>query len=116
MIALAIACMITIIIFGVIFIFASALGEDITITLFGLMISSFCVIGLLGLTELMGSNNSQYIPAEPLARNQTQTVFTTDKGTYLADGLYPDGTYLLTVDGENVLAVWQNAMIGDVGQ
>lgn len=103
MIALAVACMIAIIILGVIFIFASALGEDITITFLGLMISSFGVIGLLGLTESMGS----YIPAEPLAHNQTQTVFTTDKGTYIADGLYPDGTYLLTVDGEDVLAVWQ---------
>ncbi len=115
MIALAVACMITIIILGVIFIFASVLGEDVTITLFGLMISSFGVIGLLGLTELMDSNNSQYIPAEPLARNQTQTVFTTDEGTYLVDGLYPDGTYLLTVDGNKVFAVWQNTMIGDVG-
>lgn len=115
MIALAIACMITIIILGVIFIFASALGEDITITFFGLMISSFGIIGLLGLTELMDSNNSQYIPAEPLAHNQTQTVFTTNKGTYIADGLYPDGEYLLTVDDNEVLVVWQNIMIGDVG-
>ena len=55
-----------------------------------------------------------HIPAEPLARNQTQTVFTTDKGTYIANGLYPDGTYLLTVDGKDVLVVWQ-AVDGEVG-
>lgn len=46
-------------------------------------------------------------PAETLAHNQTQTVFTTDRGTYTVDGLYPDGTYLLNVDGKDVLAVWQ---------
>lgn len=48
-----------------------------------------------------------HIPAEPLAHNQTQTVFATDEGTYIADGLYPDGTYMLTVDGDDVLVVWQ---------
>lgn len=60
--------------------------------------------------------DTQYLPAEPLAYNQTQTqtVFTTDKGTYIANGLYPDGTYLLTVDGKDVLVVWQ-AVDGEVG-
>ena len=58
--------------------------------------------------------DTKYIPAEPLAHNQTQTVFTTDEGTYLADGLYPDGTYLLTVDGKDVLVVWQ-AIDGEAG-
>ena len=54
-----------------------------------------------------GYGSTVYIPAETLAHNQTQTVFTTDEDTYLADGLYPDGTYLLTVDGKDVLVVWQ---------
>lgn len=58
--------------------------------------------------------DTEYIPAELLAHNQTQTVFTTGEGTYLADGLYPDGTYLLTVDGKDVLVVWQ-AVDGEVG-
>lgn len=67
-------------------------------------------LGFLTLFSFMdGYDSSAYIPAEPLAHNQTQTVFTTDKGTYLADGLYPDGTYLLTVEGKNVLVVWQTA-------
>ncbi len=48
-----------------------------------------------------------HIPAEPLAHNQTQTVFTTDEGTYTVNGLYPDGTYMLTVDDDDVLVVWQ---------
>ena len=73
---------------------------------------------ILGLSTLFlfddGYGSTAYIPAEPLAHNQTQTVFTTDKDTYLADGLYPDGTYLLTVDGKDVLVVWQ-AIDGDNG-
>lgn len=71
----------------------------------------FVLVGILGGFEL---KDFSYIPAEPLAYNQTQTIFTTDEGTYLADGLYPDGTYLLTVDGKNVLVVWQ-AVDGEVG-
>lgn len=79
----------------------------------------FLIVAIIGVFELKTSrlNNSidtKYIPAEPLAHNQTQTVFTTEEGTYLADGLYPDGTYLLTVDGKDVLVVWQ-AVDGEVG-
>lgn len=69
------------------------------------------IIFIIGLSTLFlldaGYGSTAYIPAEPLAHNQTQTVFATDKGTYLADGLYPDGTYLLTVDGKDILVVWQ---------
>lgn len=61
-----------------------------------------------------GYGSTVYVPAKTLAHNQTQTVFATDKGTYIADGLYPDGTYLLTVDGKDVLVVWQ-AVDGEVG-
>ena len=79
----------------------------------------FLIVTIIGGFELKTSrpNNSfdaEYIPAEPLAHNQTQTVFTTDRSTYTADGLYPDGTYLLTVDGKDVLVVWQ-AVDGEVG-
>lgn len=79
----------------------------------------FLIVAIMGVFELKTSrlNNSidtKYIPAEPLAHNQTQTVFTTDEGTYLADGLYPDGIYLLTVDSKDVLVVWQ-AVDGEVG-
>ena len=72
------------------------------------------VIGFVGVNGLIASNTMTYVPAEPLAHNQTQTVFTTDEGTYIADGLYSDGTYLLTVDGKDVLVVWQ-AVDGEVG-
>lgn len=59
-------------------------------------------------------NSTTYTPTESLVHNQTQTVFTTDRGTYTADGLYPDGTYLLTVDNKDVLVVWQ-AVDGENG-
>ena len=72
------------------------------------------IIGTSGFVLFINTKLEIHIPAEPLAHNQTQTVFTTDKGTYLADGLYPDGTYLLTVDGKDVLVVWQ-AVDGEVG-
>lgn len=72
------------------------------------------VIVFVGVNGLIASTTMVYVPAEPLAYNQTQTVFTTDEGTYIADGLYPDGTYLLTVDGKDVLVVWQ-AVDGEVG-
>ena len=65
------------------------------------------IIGLIASFVPIREATNEYIPAEPLVHNQTQTVFTTDEGTYLADGIYPDGTYLLTVDGKDVLVVWQ---------
>lgn len=79
----------------------------------------FLLIGILSgfglkISFYNNSYDTEYIPAEPLAHNQTQTVFTTDEGTYIANGLYPDGTYLLTVDGKDVLVVWQ-AVEGEVG-
>ena len=38
----------------------------------------------------------------------TIALFNTGKEiTYTIDGFYPDGTYLLTVDGKDVLVVWQ---------
>ncbi len=65
------------------------------------------VIVFVGVNGLIAFNAMTYVPAEPLAHNQTQTVFTTDRGTYTVDGLYPDSTYLLSVDGKDVLVVWQ---------
>ena len=114
MIVATVGCIIILISAGIATIIISVEDKEFIIFLFGLILTIFGVIGFLGLEELIGNDNSQYIPAEPLAYNQTQTVFTTDEGTYLADGLYPNGTYLLTVDGKDVLVVWQ-AVDGEVG-
>ena len=114
MIVVTFGCMIILISVGIATIIISTEDKESVTFLFGFILTIFGVIGFLGLDELVNNDNSQYIPAEPLAYNQTQTVFTTDEGTYLADGLYPDGTYLLTVDGKDVLVVWQ-AVDGEVG-
>lgn len=111
-----IACVAIIIVIGAFCIFCGLEDDVGIICIFGAII---LLVGILGGVELKdfsynNSYNTEYIPAEPLAHNQTQTVFTTDEGTYIADGLYPDGTYLLTVDGKDVLVVWQ-AVDGEVG-
>lgn len=74
---------------------------------------AFIAIGFAAVI-MMFCDNNQYILAEPLAYNQTQTIFTTGEDTYTVDGLYPDGTYMLTVDGDDVLVVWQ-VVDGEVG-
>lgn len=114
MIVVTFGCIIILIGAGIATIIISTEDKESVTFLFGFILTIFGVIGFLGLDELVNNDNSQYIPAEPLAHNQTQTVFTTDEGTYIADGLYPDGTYLLTVDGKDVLVVWQ-AVDGEVG-
>lgn len=73
------------------------------------------IIGLIASFVPIKETTGDYIPAEPLAYNSTQTVFTTDKGAYIADGIYPDGAYLLTVDGKDVLVVWQAVEGEEVG-
>lgn len=55
------------------------------------------------------------IPAEPIAYNSTQTVFTTDKGNIIINGIYPDGRYMLDMDDDTVLVVWQAVEGEEVG-
>lgn len=112
-----IACVAIIIVIGAFCIFCG-LEDDVGIVcIFGVSILLVGVLGGFELKELSYNNSydTRYIPAEPLAHNQTQTVFTTDKGTYIADSLYPDGTYMLTVDGKDVLVVWQAVEGEEVG-
>lgn len=112
----SIICIFILIAISLIVIFSSIADDEPVGCIIGVI---FLIVAIIGGFELKTSrlNNSydtEYIPAEPLAYNQNQTVFTTDEGTYIADGLYPDGTYLLTVDGKDVLVVWQ-AVDGEVG-
>lgn len=101
-------CVAIIIVVGAFCIFCGLEDNSGIVCVFGAI---FTLVGILSGFEL---KDFSYVPAEPLAHNQTQTVFTTDEGAYLAEGLYPDGTYLLTVDGKDVLVVWQ-AVDGEVG-
>lgn len=112
----SIICISILISISIIVIFCSAANEEPVGCIIGVI---FLIVTIICGFELKTSrlNNSidtDYIPAEPLAHNQTQTVFAADEGTYIVDGLYPDGTYLLTIDGEDVLVVWQ-AVGGEVG-
>lgn len=67
------------------------------------------VLIVIGFTATIESyfNNTQYVPAEPIAYNSTQTVFATDKGNIIVNGVYPDGVYMLDMDDNTVLVVWQ---------
>lgn len=112
----SIICIFLLIIISIIVIFCGITEDEPIVCIFGVIFFIVAIIGGFELKTLRLNNSidTQYIPAEPLAHNQIQTVFTTDEGTYITDGLYPDGTYLLTVDGKDVLVVWQ-AVDGEVG-
>ena len=105
-------CIATCLVLGIALIFMSVMEKDWFFTLLSIMLLVISISSLVTINSVV--DETTYIPAEPLAHNQTQTVFTTDEGTYIADGLYSDGTYLLTVDGKDVLVVWQ-AVDGEVG-
>lgn len=75
------------------------------------------ILVVIGFATVVGShfNNTQYISAEPIAYNSTQTVFTTGKGNIIVNGVYPDGVYMLDMNGDTVLVVWQAVEGEEVG-
>ena len=73
------------------------------------------IIGLIASFVPIMETTSEYIPAEPIAYNSTQTVFATNKGNIIVNGVYPDGVYMLDMDGDTVLAVWQAVEGEEVG-
>ena len=72
----------------------------------------------------LASSTTYYLEAEPLAYNYEAnlTYFTSTEGQFKAEGIYPENTYLLTMDnnGTNdkeddiVLVVWEPSK-GEVG-
>ena len=98
-----------------------AIGVALLVFGFAEKESQGIVLGLIllviGFATVVGShfNNTQYIPAEPIAYNSTQTVFATNKGNIIVNGVYPDGVYMLDMDGETVLVVWQAVEGEEVG-
>lgn len=113
MIFVTLMCVVSIALVGIFLLFTAAQDKDLGGYILAVAILLFGALGVCGLNDVV-KDGGNYIPAEPFAYSQTQTVFTTDEGKYIADGLYPDGTYLLTVDGNDVLVVWQ-AVDGEVG-
>ena len=73
---------------------------------------------------LMGRTTTYYLEAEPLAYNYETnlTYFTSAESQFKAEGIYPENTYLLTMDGngtsdkkdDTVLVVWEPSK-GEIG-
>ncbi len=87
--------------------------DNIGVTLLGLAITLIGLLGTIGVDEYK-ARLDQYLPAEPIAYNSNQTVFNTNKGNIIANGIYPDGEYMLVMDNNEVLVVWQ-AVEGEEG-
>ena len=73
---------------------------------------------------ILMETTTYYLEAEPLAYNYKAnlTYFTSAEGQFKAEGIYPENTYLLTMDGNGtsdkeddiVLVVWEPSE-GEVG-
>ena len=73
---------------------------------------------------LMGRTTTYYLEAEPLAYNYEAnlTYFTSTEGQFKAEGIYPENTYLLTMDNSGTsdkvddigLVMWEPSK-GEVG-
>ena len=79
---------------------------------------------LFGFWCISNPTTTYYLEAEPLAYNYETniTYFTSAEGQYIAEGIYPENTYLLTMDDNGtsekeddvVLVVWEPSK-GEVG-
>ena len=126
--------MITFIIFGIAFIcigIATALNSKFVYqAVCGVFLASTGIVSVAFTFSTWYTNNyssystTYYLEAEPLAYNYEAnlTYFTSTKGQFKAEGIYPENTYLLTMDGNGtsdkeddiVLVVWEPSK-GEVG-
>ena len=82
------------------------------------------LIALFGCFTISNPVATYYLEAEPLAYNYEAnlTYFTSAEGQFKAEGIYPENTYLLTMDNNRtsdkeddiVLVVWEPSE-GEVG-
>ena len=82
------------------------------------------IIALFGIFITTNPTTTYYLEAEPLAYNYEDnlTYFTSAEGHFKAEGIYPENTYLLTMDNNGtsdkeddiVLVVWEPSE-GEVG-
>ena len=105
-----VGCMMIALALGVVFLAVGLAEKENEGIVLGLVL---IVIGFVAVVENPYDKN-QYIPAEPVAYNSSQTVFNTDKGNIITNGIYPDGEYMLVMDNDEILVVWQ-AVEGGVG-
>ena len=91
----------------------------------GMCLASIGVlIALFGGFAVSNPVTTYYLEAEPLAYNYEAnlTYFTSAEGQFKAEGIYPENTYLLTMDNngtsdkkdDTVLVVWEPSE-GEVG-
>ena len=86
-----------------------------------------CIGIIMTLFGIFGTTNpttTYYLEAEPLAYNYEAnlTYFTSAEGQFKAEGIYPENTYLLTMDNNGtsdkeddiVLVIWEPSK-GEVG-
>ena len=82
------------------------------------------LIALFGCFTISNPTTTCYLEAEPLAYNYEAnlTYFTSAEGQFKAEGIYPENTYLLTMDNNGtsdkkddiVLVVWEPSK-GEIG-
>ena len=82
------------------------------------------IMALFGIFNTTNLTTTYYLEAEPLAYNYKAnlTYFTSTEGQYTAEGIYPENTYLLTMDSNGtsdkeddiVLVVWEPSK-GEIG-
>ena len=82
------------------------------------------LIALFGFFITINPTTTYYLEAEPLAYNYEAnlTYFTSAEGQFKAEGIYPENTYLLTMDNNGtsdkvddiVLVIWEPSK-GEVG-
>ena len=82
------------------------------------------IMALFGIFDTTNPTTTYYLEAEPLAYNYevNLTYFTSTEGQFKAEGIYPENTYLLTMDNNGtsdkkddiVLVVWEPSK-GEVG-
>ena len=82
------------------------------------------LITLFGIFITANPTTTYYLEAEPLAYNYEAnlTYFTSAEGQFKAEGIYPENTYLLTMDNNGtsdkeddiVLVIWEPSK-GEVG-
>lgn len=82
------------------------------------------ILAMYGGYEMNNPTTTYYLEAEPLAYNYEAnlTYFTSAEGQFKAEGIYPENTYLLTMDNNGtsdkeddiVLTVWEPSE-GEVG-
>ena len=82
------------------------------------------LIAFYGCFIIINPTTTYYLEAEPLAYNYETnlTCFTSAEGQFKAEGIYPENTYLLTMDNNGtsdkvddiVLVIWEPSK-GEVG-